>query len=170
MKVRTMDQPPNATGMRLALRSFHYGLHILTCGVGSTAHAATITWVMQVSLKPRRVAVAVRKASHIYPMVREQGLFALNVVGEGQEALANAFFKYVVPQEHRFASYPFEEGVTTGSPLLLECIAWLECRVVEEASAGGDHGLFVAEVLSGGVRVEMPKALSLATTPWSYGG
>ena len=66
--------------------------------------------------------------------------------------------------------YPFEEGATTGSPLLLDCIAWLECRLVEEANEGGDHGLFVAEILSGGVRVESPKALSLATTPWSYGG
>ena len=165
-----MDQSTQAAGVRQALRSFHYGLHILTCGLGDAAHAATITWVMQISLKPRRVAVGIRKDSHIYPVVREQGVFALNVVGEGQEALASTFFRYVVPKKTRFADYPFEEGATTGSPLLLDCIAWLECRLVEEANEGGDHGLFVAEILSGGVRVETPKALSLATTSWSYSG
>ena len=170
MKVMTMDQSFQAAGVRQALRSFHYGLHIITCGLGDTAHAATITWVMQISLKPRRVAVGIRKDSHIYTVVREHGVFALNVVGEGQEDLAATFFKYVAPLERRFASYPFEEGVTTGSPLLLDCVAWLECRLVEEANEGGDHGLFVAEILSGGVRMESPKALSLATTPWSYGG
>ena len=170
MKVMTMDQSFQAAGVRQALRSFHYGLHILTSGLGDTAHAATITWVMQISLKPRRVAVGIRKDSHIYTVVREHGVFALNVVGEGQEDLAATFFKYVAPLERRFARYPFEEGATTGSPLLLDCIAWLECRLVEEANDGGDHGLFVAEILSGGVRVESPKALSLATTPWSYGG
>ena len=165
-----MDPRHSTAGMRQALRSFHYGLHILTCGQGDAAHAATITWVMQISLKPRRVAVGIRKDSHIYTVVREHDVFALNVVGAGQEDLASTFFKYVAPLERRFASYPFEEGVTTGSPLLLDCIAWLECRLVEEANEGGDHGLFVAEILSGGVRVESPKALSLATTPWSYGG
>ena len=165
-----MDQSSQTAGVRQALRSFHYGLHILTCGLGDTAHAATITWVMQISLKPKRVAVGIRKDSHIYTVVREHGVFALNVVGEGQEDLAATFFKYVAPLERRFARYPFEEGATTGSPLLLDCIAWLECRLVEEANGGGDHGLFVAEILSGGVRLESPKALSLATTPWSYGG
>jgi flavin reductase (DIM6/NTAB) family NADH-FMN oxidoreductase RutF len=166
----TMDQSYQAAGVRQALRSFHYGLHILTCGLGDTAHAATITWVMQISLKPRQVDVGIRKDSHIYTVVREHRVFALNVVGEGQEDLAATFFKYVAPLERRFAGYPFEEGATTGSPLLLDCIAWLECRLVEEANEGGDHGLFVAEILSGGARVESPKALSLATTPWSYGG
>ena len=165
-----MDQPSESAGMRQALRCFHYGLHILTCGQGDAAHAATITWVTQISLKPRRVAIGVRKDSHIYPVIRSSGGFALNVVGEGQEDLASAFFKYVAPEDHRFSGYLFENGALTGSPLLLDCIAWLECRLVEEANDAGDHGLFVADVLAGGTRVEMPKALSLATTHWSYGG
>lgn len=165
-----MDKPATSAGVRQALRSLSYGLHVLTCGEGVAAHAATITWVTQISLKPRRVAVGVRKDSHIYPMIRTHGVFALNVVGEGQEVLASAFFKYSPPQEGRLAGYVFEAGTATGSPLLVDCVAWLECRVVEETNEGGDHGLFVAEVLSGGVRTETPRALSLASTGWSYGG
>jgi hypothetical protein len=42
--------------------------------------------------------------------------------------------------------------------------------VIEEANRDGDHGLFVADVLAGGTRIETPRALSLATTHWSYGG
>jgi flavin reductase (DIM6/NTAB) family NADH-FMN oxidoreductase RutF len=156
--------------MRQALRCFHYGLHVLTCGQGDAAHAATITWVTQISLKPRRVAIGVRKESHIYPVIQSLGLFALNVVGEGQEDLASVFFKYVAPQDSRFDKYPFEVGAASGSPLLLDCVAWLECRVIEEANRDGDHGLFVADVLAGGTRIEAPRALSLATTHWSYGG
>jgi flavin reductase (DIM6/NTAB) family NADH-FMN oxidoreductase RutF len=156
--------------MRQALRCFQYGLYVLTCGPGDAAHAATITWVTQISLKPRRVAIGVRKDSHIYPVIRSLGHFALNVVGEGQEDLASAFFKYVAPQDFRFGKYPFEEGAASNSPLLLDSIAWLECRLVEEANRDGDHGLLVADVLAGGTRIETPKALSLATTHWSYGG
>lgn len=165
-----MDQPPRPTELRQALRSLQYGLHVVTCGTGATAHAATITWVMQISLKPRRVAIAIRKDSHIYPVIRNYGAFALNVVGADQQSLASAFFKYVAPENGRFVDYAFEPGPVTGSPLLLDCVAWLECRVVEETNQGGDHGLFLADVLSGGVRSQSPQALSLATTGWSYGG
>jgi flavin reductase (DIM6/NTAB) family NADH-FMN oxidoreductase RutF len=165
-----MEQLLSTNSIRQALRSLQYGLHILTCGQGEGVHAAAITWVTQISLKPRRVAIGVRKDSHIYPVLRAYSTFVLNVVGKGQETLASSFFKYVPPQDGQFSGYKFETGAATGAPILTNCIAWLECRVVEEANAGGDHGLFVADVLAGGVRIESPKALSLATTGWSYGG
>lgn len=156
--------------VRLALRTFQYGLYILTCGQGRDAHAATISWVTQISLKPRRVAIGVRKDSHIYPVLQQAGQFALNVVGEGQEGIASVFFRYVAPADHAFDGHAFEDGPTTGAPLLLATPAWVECQVVEEANAGGDHGLFVADVLAGGLRHAELRALNLATTNWSYGG
>lgn len=166
----TMPDPEPSSGIRAALRSLHYGLHVLATGQGGAAHAATITWVMQASLRPRRVAIGVRKDSHIYPVLQQHGAFALNAVGEGQEALAATFFKYVPASERHFAGFPFEAGPATGSPLLLDAVAWLECRTVEEVNAAGDHGLFIADVLAGGVRQSPVKALSLAATGWSYGG
>ena len=53
--------------VRQALRSLHYGLHVLTSGLGSAGPAATITWVIQTSLRPRRMAIGIRKDSHIFP-------------------------------------------------------------------------------------------------------
>lgn len=165
-----MNDNEPTTQLRLALRSFHHGLHVLTSGQGASAHAATITWAMQISFKPRRVAVGVRKDSHIYSIVQKHGAFALNVVGEGQEALAATFFKYVPANERFFADFPFIDGPATGAPLLLDAVAWLECRVVEETNAAGDHGLLIADVLAGGVRQTPVRPLSLAATGWSYGG
>lgn len=165
-----MNDHEQTANIRAALRSLQYGLHILTCGRGAASHAATVTWVMQASLRPRRVAVGVRKDSHIYPALRDYGCFALNVVGEQQEALAATFFKYVPVIDQRFEGYAFEDGPATGAPLLQDAVAWLECRIVEEANAAGDHCLFIADVLAGGVRQPAAKALSLAATGWSYGG
>lgn len=161
------EQPAN---LRAALRRLHYGIHVLTSGQGTAAHAATVTWAMQASLRPRRLAVGVRKDSHIYPVLRQHNAFALNVVGEGQEKLAATFFKFTPAIDQSFGAYVFEDGPHTGSPLLLDAMAWLECRVVEEANAAGDHGLFIADVLAGGVRQAAGKALNLAATGWSYGG
>lgn len=170
-----MNNEQNTANVRQAMRSLHYGLHVLTCGQGNDARAAAVTWVTQVSLRPRRLAVAVRKDSHIYPAIKALGVFALNTVGEGQEDLVSTFFKYVPPAlgpsgDYTFEGHAFDSGPTTGAPLLRETPAWLECRVVEEANQGGDHGLFVAEVLNGDVRDASHRALSLASTAWSYGG
>ncbi len=165
-----MSLQERSPDIRTALRSLHYGLHVLTCGHGAEAHAATVTWVMQVSLRPRRISVGVRKDSHIYPVLREHGAFAINVLGEGQEALAATFFRRVPAAGQQFEGYAFENGPATGAPLFLDAAAWLECRTVEEANAAGDHGLFVADVVAGGVRQRPLKALSLAATNWSYGG
>lgn len=165
-----MNDLEHLAGIRAALRALHYGLHVLTCGQGNDAHAATITWVTQASLRPRRVAIGVRKDSHIYPVLQRHGAFALNTLGEGQDALAASFFKFVPAAGQYFAEFAFEDGPATGSPLLLDAPAWLECRVTEEANAAGDHALIIADVVAGGVRRNQIKALSLAATGWSYGG
>ena len=165
-----MSSNNSMAGIRQALRTFQYGLFVLTSGQGADVHAATITWVTQVSFSPRRIAIGVRKDSHIYPMLKAYGTFALNVVGEGQEALASTFFKYVEAADHQFEGYEFVEGPATGAPLFPQVTAWLECRVIEEANEGGDHALFVAEILAGDRPADAPQPLSLAATKWSYGG
>lgn len=165
-----MNDRQQIAGIRAALHSLTCGLYVLTSGQGAAVHAATITLVIQASLRPRRVAVGVRKESHIYPVLHAHGAFALNVLGEEQKALAAAFFKYTPAVDQQFAGHPFEDGPATGSPLLQDAVAWLECRTVEEANAAGDHGLFIADVLAGAVRRTPVKPLSLAATGWSYGG
>lgn len=165
-----MDEHKQDARIHQAIRTFQYGLYVLTCGVGDEARAATVTWVTQISMHPRQIAVAVRRDSHIYAALRSAGAFALNVVGEGDKGLASAFFRYVEPAGSAFRDYAFEAGESTGAPLLLDAIAWLECRVVEEANAGGDHGLFIADVLAGDVRKLDVPSMSLAATGWSYGG
>ncbi len=165
-----MHETENTARIRQAIRMFQYGLYVLTCGADEQARAASVTWVTQVSMQPRRVAVAVRRDSHIYVALRAAGEFALNVVGEGDKGLASAFFRYVEPAGGAFRDYAFEAGESTGAPLLLDAVAWLECRVVEEANEGGDHGLFIADVLAGDVRQPDVPSMSLTATGWSYGG
>ncbi|HRX01547.1 MAG: flavin reductase [Anaerolineae bacterium] len=165
-----MQEHEKTARIRQAIRTFQYGLCVLTCGADEQARAASVTWVTQVSMRPRRVAVAIRRESHIYAALRETGMFALNVVGEGDKGLASAFFRYVEPTGNAFRDYPFEVGQYSGAPLLLDAVAWLECRVVEEANEGGDHGLFIADVLAGDVRHPDVHSMNLAATGWSYGG
>jgi flavin reductase (DIM6/NTAB) family NADH-FMN oxidoreductase RutF len=94
------------------LRMFNYGLYVITCASSEGAPAAaTVSWVTQVSFKPKLIAVALRKGTAICEAVQAARRFGLHVVGEQQPELARAFFKVgqVSPSEIGGYSYGFTE-------------------------------------------------------------
>jgi 3-hydroxy-9,10-secoandrosta-1,3,5(10)-triene-9,17-dione monooxygenase reductase component len=89
--------------------------------------------------------VALDRRRFITPMVRELGRYAVNVLGEGQQALSDCFAHAAVkPGREDFCGAAWHEG-PTGLPLLDGALATLECTVVE-IFAAGDHDLFIARV------------------------
>ncbi len=156
--------------VRQAMRALTYGLYVLTAATDGEVHAATVSWVTQISFQPRLVAVALKRDSRIHEVVKQAGAFCLNVVGEGQEKLASTFFKFVEadPQTQTIGGYAYALG-EAGVPTLPEAAAWIICRMVEEASPQGDHALVIGEVIAGGVNPGR-RPLALRDTPWSYAG
>ncbi len=152
------------------LRMFNYGLYVITCANSEGAPAAaTVSWVTQVSFKPKLIAVSLRKGTAICEAVQAARRFGLHVVGEQQPELARAFFKVsqVSPSEIGGYSYGFTER---NIPILEKAVAWLECEVVEEAGASGDHAIFIVSVLDGDVQTPGIRSLALRDTVWHYGG
>ena len=88
-------------------------------------------------------------------------------MGKSQKDLATAFFRGAQPSQGKLNGYDIETG-QTGAPLLLASPAWFECRVVDEVP-GGDHTIFVGEVVDAGVRSD-EDALTLRETGFAYGG
>jgi flavin reductase (DIM6/NTAB) family NADH-FMN oxidoreductase RutF len=153
-----------------ALRLLSNGVYLLTVCVGDTTHAVTVTWVSQVSLEPPLVLVALRRNSRLAGAVRQARRFALNVFGAGQEAIAEQFFTHITaPADapdlvgHSFRASP------THCPLLLDALAWIECRVADEPASPGDHSLILGEVTGTGIR-RPGSPMVLGDTPWTYGG
>lgn len=141
-----MDEATKKT----ALRMIPYGIYVLTArGADGTLAAATVNWVTQSSFKPPLLAVAVKEDSSAHALVKASKSFALNVLGKGQQKLAFSFFKPAIVEGNRLSGEPFRAGVT-GAPLLESAPAFVECRVVN-AVEGGDHTLFLAEVVEAGV-------------------
>ena len=113
------------------------------------------------------MAVGLRVDSRIHDQVKASGVFALNIVGKGQQKMAAAFFKHVEAEGNTIGGAAFEPG-ETGSPVLKETSAYLECRVVD-SMGGGDHTLFLAEIVSAGGSFDL-EALPLSETNWHYAG
>jgi flavin reductase (DIM6/NTAB) family NADH-FMN oxidoreductase RutF len=150
-----------------ALRLIPCGLYVLTARAEDGVNAATVSWLSQASFEPPRLIVGLRNETGIWYRVQAAGAFVVNVLGTGQKALAQAFFRHVEPEGDTLAGFKFHTGVT-GAPILEDVPAYLECRVIQKLNAG-DHTFFLAAIVEAGVQNDRT-ALDLAETGWHYGG
>ena len=77
------------------------------------------------------------------------GAFALNILTEEMQPLSDLFANNKKSEEERFAAVRHAPGAVTGAPILEGNMGWLECRVAHRYE-GGDHTIFVGEVVNAG--------------------
>lgn len=159
----------DAEAKKRALRMISYGLYVVTARRGEELAGGTVNWLTQASFVPPLVAVALRAESHLRDVVEGAGAFAVNLLGSGQKALAQDFFRPSRAEGPFLNDHPFRPGPATGSPILEEVPAWFEARV-KEILAAGDHHLFLGEVVEAGVADPTARPLEMSATGWHYGG
>ena len=114
---------------------------------GLTANA-----IASVSLEPPLVLACIEHRSHTHECILGSGAFALAVLDDAQERLARRFAGD--QPDPKFEGVAFREE-RTGAPVLEDALAWLDCRLWQ-AYPGGDHTIFVGEVLAAGTRTGAP--------------
>jgi len=131
--------------LRALMRRFPHGVAVLTVDAEGERLGLTVASLVSLSLEPPLVGVAVDRQAAMHELLRRAGGFAVSLLADGQEWLAQHFARGVPPiaMWHGIAS---REGAA-GAPLLVGALGWLECRLVSEHETG-DHTLFVGEVLS----------------------
>lgn len=113
----------------------------------------TVSAVSSLSLRPTLVLACVDRAADSHDCIGAAGVFAINVLeSHTGEALARRFA--LRGGESKFDGVAWSPG-TTGSPLLADALAWMDCRL-EQALPGGDHTIFVGEVLAADARPGAP--------------
>lgn len=134
--------PVSGVEFRAALREFPTGVTVVTTrGEGGQPYGLTASAFTSVSLEPPLVLVCVDRAATAHAALERYGWFAVNVLGEAQEALSRRF---AISRADKFAGVRFREGLAR-LPILEGVVATLECRVVHRY-AGGDHTIFVGQV------------------------
>jgi flavin reductase (DIM6/NTAB) family NADH-FMN oxidoreductase RutF len=154
---------------KVALRSITYGLYVMTASSGDELAAGGVNWLTQTSFEPPLVAAGVKGDSGLHALIESTGLFAVNVLADDQLDIGKAFFRSTTVDADRINGYRFERGVATDAPILDDVPYWFECRVTETVT-GGDHTVFVAEVIGAGVRDAARVPLNLRSTGMNYGG
>ena len=130
-----------------ALRHLTHGVYVLGARRGRQSNAMTASWVMQTSERPPCVAVSVRDDRYTRDLILESATFALSVLRDHQVDVATHFSETSGEYHDKLQDVPY--GLTPGgSPFLLDCLAYLDCRVRDTLRAG-EHTLIVGEVTAG---------------------
>ncbi|HWH46496.1 MAG TPA: flavin reductase family protein [Burkholderiales bacterium] len=150
------------------LRMLSNGVYVLTSRSDDRYGAATVTWVSQVSFKPPLIMAAVRRESNVFKCLAVSRTAVLHIVGNEQQEVARRFFHPTRAESGTINGEPFEEGCTT-APVLASLPAYVECRVERILDAEGDHAMVILGVVEAECG-EQVRPLTVADTPWEYGG
>ena len=110
--------------------------------LGFTAQAFT-----SVSLEPPLVALCPARTTAGWSRMRTVGTFCANILTEDQEALCRAF---ATKGADKFRGVGWRPSHRTGSPVLADVLAWVDC-VVEAEHEAGDHLIVVGRVVDLGL-------------------
>lgn len=131
------------------LRMITRELWIVTASAAGRRGGLTATWVSAASIDPEQPMLLIGIAENHFTreLIAAAGSFAVHLLRPDQGAIAWNFAHDSGGTRDKFAGLKVREGVT-GSPVLADCLAWLEARVVGEYSAGDRH-FFWGEVIAG---------------------
>jgi flavin reductase len=136
---------------RTIMGRFATGVTVVTTVHDGVFSGLTANAVASLSLSPPLVLVAVERNAHSHGYMLKGRVYAMNILAEDQVELSNRFATRG-PKEFGDLKYTIGQ---TGAPILDGTLGYVECKVVE-VLAGGDHDIFVGEIVAGEAREGRP--------------
>ena len=136
---------------KLAMSHFASGVTIVTTELGGRDYGMTVASFASLSLHPPLVLVCIERAVKSHDAIASSRKFGVSILGAEQAEVSNRFASKA---DDKFAGVAVERG-GNGVPLIAGALCAIECKVREQL-AGGDHTIFVGEVLATHVREGAP--------------
>lgn len=138
-------------GLGQALGRIPSGLAIATAQSGDLRTGFLASWFQQLSFDPPLVGVGIKPGRPIGPLIEASGLFALNLIAEGDSASLKRYGRGFEPGVDPWAEDPGSLRPDQPVPVLEGGYAFLVLRHVRTLETTGDHLLYVGEVVDGGL-------------------
>ena len=123
--------------------SFATGVTVVTVkGKDGENRGFTASAVSSLSLEPRMLLVCVSEYSTSLDIIKEAGVFVVNVLASTQQEIAQQF---ATRAGDRFAGLRWRPGSETGAPIIDGSLAYAECKLVDTCQ-GGDHVILMGEI------------------------
>jgi flavin reductase (DIM6/NTAB) family NADH-FMN oxidoreductase RutF len=162
-----------------ALDMMNYGMYVIGSRGPAGLNVMAAHWLMQVSFKPRIVALSLENDARTLANVRETRVFSVNIMGEDSMELVASFLQPSDPNKiigRSTTGAPIvdklagvaHKTMATGCPVLRDALAWFECEV-EGGLPAGDHTVVLARVTDGG-QINHGRPLRDDDLGWTYSG
>lgn len=123
---------------------FATGVTVVTTSSQGKVAGITVNAFCSVSLNPPLVLVCVDLISQTLQLIRESGIFAVNILSSEQDDISRCFAGSSRERYEYFCHAPYREAAT-GAPILDGTLAFIDARVIAEYP-GGDHAIFLGQV------------------------
>lgn len=129
---------------RAVLGHFATGVGVVTSIDSDRPVGVTIQSFCSLSLEPPLILLCPSRASTTWPRIRKSGRLCVNVLAEGQADVARQFAR---TGGDKYRGTAWRPAPVTGSPVLEEALAWIDCDLQSEHD-GGDHTVAICRVLA----------------------
>jgi flavin reductase len=136
--------------LRSVLGMFATGITVVTALGGGVPAGMTANSFTSVSTAPPLVLVCVLRDAKVHEAILASEAFGVSVLSAQQMVVAKHFANKQRPRgDHEFDVVDWFPGRHTGTPIVSNTLAWLECKL-DNVYEGGDHSIFLGRVLDSG--------------------
>lgn len=160
---RTLLEDVNTIGA--AIGRIPSGCSILTAVHNGRSTGLLVSWVQQAAFDPPTLTACLKHGRPAVEVIDASERFLLNVIGVDSKNLMKHFSRGFSLKDDAFEGLSVRE--TAFGPLIESCIAHLGCQVTNKVPIG-DHYLYVAEVVAGGIVEEASSYTHLRKNGLSY--
>lgn len=150
------------------LRHFPYGLYVITVAHDGEDHGMTANWLTQAAFDPPMAVVAIENTSKTIGMIRDSHHFAINLLQSSQRDLAAKLGRSSEQAPQKLKGIKTKPAPVSATPVLVDALGWVECRVVATLPAG-DHTLVLGEIVAASVEHD-GTPLTLQDAGFKYSG
>ena len=137
--------------MRDLMAHFATGVTVVAARHGPLLAGMTASAIATISIDPPILMARIARKAETHGAIIGSHAFAVSVLAEDQRELADCFAQPTTATKlTRFCDAAWHEA-ETGSPILEGALAYFDCRLTERHD-GGDHTIFLGEIVAAGYR------------------
>jgi len=142
---------------------FATGVTVVAARHGPLLAGMTANAIASISVDPPLLLASISRRAETHGAIIGSHAFAVSVLASDQRELAECFAQPITGSKlTRFCDAAWHEA-ETGSPILEGALAYYDCRLRTHHD-GGDHSIFIGDVVAAGYREDAAPLLYYAST------
>lgn len=137
--------------LRTLMGHFTTGVTVVAARHGPFMAGMTANAIATISIDPPLLMASIARKSETHGAIIGSHAFSVSVLADDQQELAECFaLRTTATKLKGFCGAEWHEA-ETGSPILEGALAYFDCRLTERHD-GGDHTIFLGEIVAAGYR------------------